>query len=147
MTTPLIALKHMQSLGRVEAASYKPTTPLDNVSSRNKTVPPPDWTQFALDPLILQQCYAKFQHEPGEELAKFVATQVGASLTSDSLLPAPLPPPTPDQFDFRAPWPIYSRVYLSTSGRSSTAIARTAKRKAALGCRGSVVPVVFEFRV
>ena len=55
-----LCMKHVKSLGRVEVASYKPTTPLDHVSYRDKRAQPPDWTQFVLDPLTLQQCYAKF---------------------------------------------------------------------------------------
>ena len=68
-----LCIKHMSSLNMVEAASYKTPNPLEHITFRDKAAPPADWSQFVLDPLILQQVYSKMHHQLGEEFAKTTA--------------------------------------------------------------------------
>ena len=91
-----LCIRHMQPLNMLEVASYRTTTPTDHITYRDKTAPPPDWSQFVLDPLILPQCYQTFQDRLGGDLARQVALDVRGFLTVPPLLPALPPPPSPD---------------------------------------------------
>ena len=96
-----LCVKTMKLQNMVEIASYKTTTPLDQVTYRDKSAPPPDWSQFLLDPLILQQVYTTMHRQLGDELARNCAQQVRAFLTSELPLPPPLPPPSADPIRFQ----------------------------------------------
>ena len=90
----------MQLLDMVEIASYKSPNPVHHIIYKDKAAPPTDWSQFVLDPLILQQFYHHLTHSmPGDTLT------VAANIRSFLSVPEPLPPtqktPTPDPIRFQ----------------------------------------------
>ena len=90
----------MQLLDMVEVASYKSPNPVHHITYKDKAAPPTDWSQFVLDPLILQQFYHQLTHiMPGDTLA------VAANIRSFLSVPEPLPPtqktPTLDPIRFQ----------------------------------------------
>ena len=54
----------MSRCNMVEAASYKSPNMMHHITYRDKAAPSSDWSQFVLDPLLMQQFYAKL----GEKL-------------------------------------------------------------------------------
>ena len=84
----------------VEAASYKTPSQLQQITYRDKAAPPADWSQYLLDPLIMQQFYAKLQQQDREH-SLVIASHIRSFLD----LPQPLPPskrqPVPDPVRFQ----------------------------------------------
>ena len=76
-----LCIRAMNLLGMLEVGSQPPN------HNRDKTAPPTDWSQFSLDPLVLQQFYEKSFHTFGEG-ALTISSHVRAFLD----LPQPLPP-------------------------------------------------------
>jgi len=95
-----LCVKTMQRLGCSEVASYKTPNKVQQITYRDKTAPPPDWSQYVLDPLIMQQTYTLLTKKLGNE-ALPVASHIRAFLP----LPLPLPPkldqPHPDPTRFQ----------------------------------------------
>ena len=95
-----LCVKAMQRLGCSEAASYRTPNKVHHITYRDKTAPPQDWSQFVLDPLIMQQSYHMYHKVFGAESLK-LATHIRAFLP----LPQPLPPkledPHPDPTRFQ----------------------------------------------
>ena len=83
-----LCVKTVQRLDMVEAASYRTPDPTHHITYRDKAAPPKDWSQFLLDPLIIQQFYDLLHHQMGTE-ALAVAAKVRSFLEMDSLLPPP----------------------------------------------------------
>ena len=79
----------------VEVASFRTPNMLHQITYRDKAVPPKDWSQFLLDPLVLQQAYDKLRHNIGET-AIAVAANVRSYLECPEMLP---PPPIKPQVD------------------------------------------------
>ena len=96
-----LCIKHMSSLNMVEAASYKTPTPKDHITYRDKAAPPADWSQFVLDPMILQQFYSKLTTTFEGDVARQLGLQIRSYLDLPTLLQAPLPPPSPDPVRFQ----------------------------------------------
>ena len=95
-----LCVRTMQLLDMVEVASYKSPNPVHHITYKDKAAPPTDWSQFVLDPLILQQFYHQLTHTmPGDTLA------VAANIRSFLSVPEPLPPtqktPTLDPIRFQ----------------------------------------------
>ena len=61
-----LCIRTMNLLGMLEVGSYKSPNPNHKITYRDKTAPPTDWSQFSLDPLVLQQFYEKSFHTFGE---------------------------------------------------------------------------------
>ena len=83
-----ICIRTMQYLNMLEVASYKTPTPAHHITYRDKAAPPTDWSQYVLDPLILQQLYAKLEDTMGQ-----TSLEVSARIRSFLDVPQPLPPP------------------------------------------------------
>ena len=62
-----LCVRTMQLLDMVEVASYKSPNPVHHITYKDKAAPPTDWSQFVLDPLILQQFYHQLTHTPCQE--------------------------------------------------------------------------------
>ena len=95
-----LCVKAMTMLQMVEAGSYKTPNPIHQITYRDKTAPPTDWSQFLLDPLIIQQFYAQvFKKDEVQSLE--ICTYIRSFLE----LPQPLPPyqnaPHPDPTRFQ----------------------------------------------
>ena len=95
-----LCVKAMQTLGMQEVASYRTPNPSHHITYRDKTAPPADWSQFVLDPLILQQFYDKLEQSMGTE-AIVTASYVRAFLLDDPPLPPHKADPTPDPIRFQ----------------------------------------------
>ena len=66
-----LCVRTMQLLDMVEIASYKSPNPVHHITYKDKAAPPTDWSQFVLDPLILQQFYHHLTHSmPGDTLIR-----------------------------------------------------------------------------
>ena len=78
----------MQRLNMVEVASYKTPNLMQQITYRDKAAPPKDWSQFLLDPLIMQQVYDKI-HFTQQDYALVTASLIRSFLEMDSLLPPP----------------------------------------------------------
>ena len=78
----------MQRLNMSEVASYKTPNLMHQITYRDKAAPPKDWSQFLMDPLIMQQVYDKL-HYTQQEYALITASLVRSFLEMDSLLPPP----------------------------------------------------------
>ena len=72
----------------VEVASYRTPNLMRHITYRDKAAPPKDWTQFLMDPLVMQQVYDKLHYGLGE-YALSSAALIRSFLELDSLLPAP----------------------------------------------------------
>ena len=90
----------MKSLGMVEAASYLTPNHSQQITYRDKAAPPSSWSQFVLDPLILQQFYSKLQSNMQEDALE-VAANIRAHLMDDALLPPDRLDPHPDPNRFQ----------------------------------------------
>ena len=85
----------MSRLNMLEVASYRTPSPIHHITYRDKTAPPKDWSQFLLDPLILQQFYDKLHFE-------FYEASLGLAAHIRSFLELPdllTPPKTLPQAD------------------------------------------------
>ena len=95
-----LCVRTMQRLHMVEAASYKTPSQLQQITYRDKAAPPADWSQYLLDPLIMQQFYAKLQQQDRDH-SLVVASHIRTFLD----VPQPLPPskkqPIPDPVRFQ----------------------------------------------
>ena len=90
----------MKSLGMVEAASYLTPNQAQQITYRDKAAPPSSWSQFVLDPLVMQQFYSKLQcYMPDDALE--VASNIRAHLLDDALLPPDRLDPHPDPNRFQ----------------------------------------------
>ena len=78
----------MQRLNMVEVASYRTPNLMHHITYRDKAAPPKDWSQFLMDPLIMQQVYDKIHFGLGE-YALSTASNIRSFLEMDTLLPAP----------------------------------------------------------
>ena len=84
----------------VEVASYKSPNPVHHITYKDKAAPPTDWSQFVLDPLILQQFYHRLTHTmPGDTLA--VAANIRSFLSVSEPLPPTQTTPTLDPIRFQ----------------------------------------------
>ena len=95
-----LCVRVMQRLGCAEVASYKTPNKVHQITYRDKTAPPPDWSQYVLDPLIMQQTYALLERTMGTD-----SLQVASNIRAFLPLPQPLPPklddPHPDPTRFQ----------------------------------------------
>ena len=83
-----ICVRTMQRLDMVEVSSYKTPNLMQQITYKDKAAPPKDWSQFLLDPLIMQQFYDKVHYSLGE-YALVTAATVRSFLEVGSLLPPP----------------------------------------------------------
>ena len=83
-----LCVQSLQRLNMLEVASYKTPSLMQQITYKDKAAPPKDWSQFLLDPLIMQQVYDKVHFEMGE-YALITAMNIRSFLEMDSLLPAP----------------------------------------------------------
>ena len=83
-----LCVRTMSTCNMVEAASFKTPNPIQQITYRDKAAPPPDWSQFLLDPLPIQQVYAKLQ-----EHMDYTAIEIAARCRSFLDLPYLLDPP------------------------------------------------------
>ena len=83
-----LCVNAMRMLDMVEVASYKTPAPVHHITYRDKAAPPQDWSQYVLDPLIMQQFYDKLSNMDSVE-----ALPIAARIRSFLDLPHPLPPP------------------------------------------------------
>ena len=72
----------------LEVASFRTPNMKSHITYRDKAAPPKDWSQFLLDPLIMQQVYDKIHFTMGDS-ALMIASNVRSYLEMDSLLPPP----------------------------------------------------------
>ena len=95
-----LCVKTLQLLNMVEVASYRTPNPVHHITFKDKAAPPTDWSQFVLDPLIMQQFYQHLSHTAIEDPLK-----IAALVRSFLPLPEPLPPtqktPVPDPIRFQ----------------------------------------------
>ena len=78
----------VQRMDMLEVASYKTPNMLQQITYRDKAAPPKDWSQFLMDPLVIQQVYDVLHHKLGETSLK-VAANMRSYLEMDELLPPP----------------------------------------------------------
>ena len=83
-----LCVNTMRTLDMIEVASYKTPSQVHHITYRDKAAPPKDWSQYVLDPLIMQQFYAHLSSKDPIE-----ALPVAARIRSYLDLPTPLPPP------------------------------------------------------
>ena len=95
-----LCVQSMNLLDMVEVASYRTPAPVHHITYRDKTAPPPDWSQFVLDPLILQQLYTKLHWELGA-LSLEVASHIRSFLPLEQQLPPKQLEPHPDPTRFQ----------------------------------------------
>ena len=84
----------------VEVTSYKTPNLLQQITYRDKTAPPKDWSQFVLDPIGIQQFYDLLHHNL-QEYALVTAAHVRAYLDLNEVLPPPKPLPQLDPVRFQ----------------------------------------------
>ena len=87
----------MQRMDMLEVASYRTPNPLHHITYKDKAAPPKDWSQFLLDPLIMQQVYDVL-HYNLQDTALLAASNIRSYLEMDSLLPPPKTLPHNDLF-------------------------------------------------
>ena len=83
-----LCIRTMSTCNMVEAASFKTLNPIQQITYKDKAAPPPDWSQFLLDPLPPQQVYAKLQ-----EYMDHTAIEIAARCRSYLEMPDLLEPP------------------------------------------------------
>ena len=95
-----LCFRTMNLLGMLEVASYKTPNPVHHITFKDKAAPPTDWSQFIMDPLVMQQFYDSAMNTFGAS-ALAVCSQVRSFLD----LAEPLPPsknePHPDPTRFQ----------------------------------------------
>ena len=147
-----LCIKAMQSLSMVEAASFVTPKMVHRITYRDKAAPPTSWSQFILDPLILQQFYSTWQNI--DTPASLTVCSIIRSFLTDE---APLPPerldlhPDPtrfqrlDHFFTRAQWlsSVNSRSPNSTQDSPQIIICWFQKFKSSL-LKGVVDPQLSE---
>ena len=107
-----LCVRSMQRLDMLEVASYKTPVLTQQITYSDKTAPPKDWSQFLLDPLVMQQVYDKI-HFSMVEYSLSTAANIRSYLEMDTLLPAPKVLPHDDPWLFqrldhtftRSQWP------------------------------------------
>ena len=95
-----LCVRSMLLQGMVEVASYKTPNPVHQITYRDKAAPPNDWSQFILDPLIMQQLYHSIQQRDAEQALE-VAARIRSYLPLDAPLPPPQKQPHPDPTRFQ----------------------------------------------
>ena len=109
-----LCVRTMNLLDMVEAASYKTPSSTHHITFRDKTAPPSHWSQYLLDPLIMQQPYDKLHHTMGQD-SLAVASCIRAFLPLELPLPPPKLSPSPDPYRFqRLDHTFTRRQWLST---------------------------------
>ena len=83
-----LCVNTMSRINMVEAASYRTPCPIHHITYKDKAAPPKDWSQYLLDPLIMQQVYDKMHFE-----LDAAALPAAALVRSFLDMPSPLPPP------------------------------------------------------
>ena len=95
-----LCIKAMKSLSMSEAASFLTPNMVNQITYRDKAAPPTSWSQFILDPLILQQFYSTWQHiDPDASLT--VCSAIRSFLTDEAPLPPERLDPHPDPVRFQ----------------------------------------------
>ena len=95
-----LCVRTMLLLDMLEVASYKTPNPVHHITFRDKTAPPKDWSQYVLDPLIMQQVYSELHRVmPSQSLE--VAARVRSFLPLAQPLPPPRVDPSPDPVRFQ----------------------------------------------
>ena len=89
-----LCVQSMSLLDMVEVASYRTPAPAHHITYRDKTAPPPDWSQ------ILQQLYTKLHWELGEQSLE-VASHIRSFLPLEQQLPPKQLEPHPDPTRFQ----------------------------------------------
>ena len=89
----------MKSLNMVEAASYLTPNMNQQITHKDKAAPPTSWSQFVLDPLIMQQLYSKLHYMSADTIE--VASIIRAYVMEDDLLPPDRLDPHPDPIRFQ----------------------------------------------
>ena len=95
-----LCVRTMNLLDMVEVASYKTPNSTHHITFRDKTAPPSDWSQYLLDPLIMQQFYDMLHHSMGQD-SLAVASYIRAFLPMEVPLPPPKLSPSPDPYRFQ----------------------------------------------
>ena len=95
-----LCIKAMRSFSMVEAASFLTPNMVNQITYRDKAAPPTSWSQFILDPLILQQFYSTWQNiDPPASLT--VCSVIRSFLTDEAPLPPERLDPHPDPVRFQ----------------------------------------------
>ena len=94
-----LCVSAMRSLNMVEAASYLTPNMNQQITYKDKAAPPTSWSQFVLDPLIMQQLYSKLHHMSADTIE--VASIIRAYVMEDDLLPPDRLDPHPDPIRFQ----------------------------------------------
>ena len=95
-----LCVRAMQSLSMVEASSYLTPNPVHQITYRDKAAPPSTWSQFILDPLIMQQFYDQM-HSRFQEDALEVSALIRSFIMTEDLLPPDRQDPHPDPSRFQ----------------------------------------------
>ena len=95
-----LCIQWMKLNDLVEVASFRTPNMLQQITYRDKAAPPKDWSQFLLDPLILQQVYDKLHYSIGEASIE-VAANVRSFLECPEMLPPPQITPQVDPVRFQ----------------------------------------------
>ena len=61
-------IKTMSRCNMVEAASYRSPNMMHHITYGDKAAPPTDWSQFVLDPLVMQQVWRNVQQPSGHRV-------------------------------------------------------------------------------
>ena len=83
-----LCIKMLQRNNMVEVASYKTPKMIQQITYKDKAAPPTDWSQFVMDPLVLQQFYGVVASKCSGQ-----ATQLAFRIRSFLDLPPLLHPP------------------------------------------------------
>ena len=95
-----LCVRTMQVQDMVEVASYKTPNMMQQITYRDKTAPPKDWSQFVLDPIGIQQFY-DLLHNNLQEYALVTAAHVRSFLDLHDILPPPKLLPQVDPIRFQ----------------------------------------------
>jgi len=97
-----LCVRTMQLLGMVEAASWITPNPIHHITFKDKAAPPPDWSQFVLDPIPMQQLYSHIESQVQDlDLALSVSAAVRSFLELPELLAPPKTTPQVDPVRFQ----------------------------------------------
>ena len=78
----------------VEVASYKTPNPVHQITYRDKTAPPSEWSQFILDPPVILQFWSHLQKNYGAHTID-IAAHIRSFLPLEQALPPTKKDPTP----------------------------------------------------
>ena len=95
-----LCLNLMKQENMVEVCSFRTPCLKQQITYRDKAAPPQDWSQFVLDPIALQQFYAKTSQIAGPQ-ALDIAFKIRSFLDVPSLLAPPTIPPQVDPVRFQ----------------------------------------------